>query len=177
MILTLTPNPALDVTYAVDHLDVGASHRVRSVVERAGGKGVNVASVLRQTGHAAGVYGPVGGAVGDQLCGDLRTRGVAEAMTHVNSPTRRTVTVIAENAGSATVLNEPGSLSVDEWRRVLTDLESALTRSAEVLVASGSLPAGVPEAAYADVVRLAHEHGVPTIIDTGGPALLTALDA
>ena len=51
MILTVTPNVALDITYRVDQLTPGSSHRVRGVKERAGGKGINVASVLHALGH------------------------------------------------------------------------------------------------------------------------------
>ena len=175
VILTLTPNPALDVTYAVERLDVGASHRVRSVVERAGGKGVNVASVLHRLGHGVEVHGPVGGAVGDQIVADLRDRGIPNRMTQVESPSRRTVTVV-ENDGSATVLNEPGALSGQQWAAVLADLRTVLPGAA-VLVASGSLPGGITEDAYADVVRLAHDHGCPVVVDTSGPALLAAVEA
>lgn len=177
MILTLTPNPALDVTYSVDALTVGASHRVRAVTERAGGKGINVASVLLRMGHEARAYGPVGGTTGAQLRADLISRGISEAMTTVESGTRHTVTVVAD--GDATVLNEPGACSAADWSRVVADLRSGLESASApgVLVASGSLPSGVDESAYADVVTLAHEYGWRCIIDTSGPALLAALAA
>ncbi|AKU14975.1 hypothetical protein VV02_02350 [Luteipulveratus mongoliensis] len=177
MILTLTPNPALDVTYTVDALEPGASHRVRQVVQRAGGKGVNAASVLAQLGHPVRAYGPAGGPTGALLIDDLRRRGIDQAMTEVSANTRRTITVVAESDHSATVLNEPGTLDAVSWRQVLADLRHGLEAGAEVLVASGSLPAGVADEAYADVIGLAHEHGCPCIVDTSGPALLSALAA
>ena len=75
MILTVTPNVALDFTYQVDQLTPGSSHRVRRVEERAGGKGVNVASVLRALGHDTGVLGFVGGATAGAVTADLARDG------------------------------------------------------------------------------------------------------
>ncbi len=67
MILTVTLNTALDVTYTVDALVPHGSHRVGEVTERPGGKGLNVARVLGALGHDAVVTGFVGGATGGVL--------------------------------------------------------------------------------------------------------------
>ncbi|SHI18106.1 pfkB family carbohydrate kinase [Streptomyces sp. 3214.6] len=81
MILTVTLNTALDVTYRVPALRPHASHRVTEVRERPGGKGLNVARVLAALGHEVTVTGFVGGATGrvvqDQLTG---TAGVSDAL-------------------------------------------------------------------------------------------------
>ncbi|MDF8263891.1 1-phosphofructokinase family hexose kinase [Luteipulveratus flavus] len=176
MIVTVTPNPALDVTYTLDRLTPGRSHRVQQVVQRAGGKGVNVASVLTQLGYAATVLGPCGGTTGAELRHDLRDRGVLTALTDVEPPTRRTVTVV-EADSTATVLNEPGRLSAHEWDEVAARVRTVLREPVEVLVASGSLPRGAPEDAYADLVAEARSAGVPCIVDTSGPPLLAAVAA
>jgi tagatose 6-phosphate kinase len=67
VILTVTPNAALDITYEVDQLVAHQSHRVTAVRERAGGKGLNVASVLTRMGHPVIATGIVSGAVGDAV--------------------------------------------------------------------------------------------------------------
>ena len=76
MILTVTPHPALDVTYEVDRLVPHATHRVRAVREVAGGKGVNVASVLHLRGVAVLATGALGGPVGEVVRADLEVRGI-----------------------------------------------------------------------------------------------------
>ena len=93
MILTVTPNPALDVTYDVERLVPHASHRVLRVRERAGGKGVNVASVLALLGEPVLAAGLVGGTGGEQLRADLDRRGIRHDLHPGALPTRRTVTV------------------------------------------------------------------------------------
>ena len=89
MILTVTPNVALDITYQVDRLIAGSSHRVRVVEERAGGKGVNVARVLHALGHDTVVLGFVGGAAAAAITGDLALAGLAQELIAVDGPTRR----------------------------------------------------------------------------------------
>lgn len=175
MILTLTANPALDVTCRLDRLTPGATHRVTPVAQRAGGKGVNVASVLTLMGISALALGPVGGPTGSLVLEDLDRRGVPHLLTEVESETRRTLTLVPDD-GEATVLNEPGRLDPGDWDRVLTVLRDRL-HEARVLVLSGSLPEGAPEDAYARAVRLARAVGVETVVDTAGPALLAAVQA
>jgi fructose-1-phosphate kinase PfkB-like protein len=75
MIVTVTPNLALDVTYEVPELRPGHAHRVRAVHSRAGGKGVNVARVLALLGHDVMVLGLAGGPTGDAVRADLDASG------------------------------------------------------------------------------------------------------
>lgn len=172
MILTVTPNPALDITYDVDALIPGATHRVRTVRERAGGKGVNVARVLHQRGRETLVAAPVAGPTGERLGAELAAAGVPTRLVDLGAgDTRRSVTVVAD--GEATVFNEPGPI-VDEtgWWRLLDAVGDV---HAEAAVLSGSLPPGLPPGAYADLCRRL----VPTrcLVDTSGPALLAAARA
>jgi fructose-1-phosphate kinase PfkB-like protein len=83
MILTVTPNVALDITYRVDQLTPGLSHRVRSVEERAGGKGVNVARALHALGHDTFVLGLVGGATAGAITTDLARGGLGQELVVV----------------------------------------------------------------------------------------------
>jgi hypothetical protein len=89
MILTVTPNIALDITYRVDQLTPGSSHRVRRVEERAGGKGVNVAGVLRALGHDTVVLGFVGGATAGAVTSDLARGGLVHELIAVDGPTSK----------------------------------------------------------------------------------------
>jgi tagatose 6-phosphate kinase len=169
MILTVALNPALDVTYAVDRLRPGRIHRVRSVAERAGGKGLNVARVLHAVGATVVATGLAGGSTGDRVRHLLDADGVPHELTEIGGETRRTV-VIADDAG-ATGLWEPGPVvSAAEWRTFLTRYE-ALLADAEVVVLSGSLPPGVPEDGYRTLVVTARAVGAVSVLDADGAAM------
>lgn len=179
MILTVTPNPALDVTYDVEHLALHESHRVLSVHEVAGGKGINVAAVLHLLGRDVLVTGVLGGPTGDQVRADLDRRGIPHRFAQGAAPTRRTTTVVSQEAGEATAFNEPGWPWHDGAWTGLVEHVAALLRElpVTVLVASGSLPPGVPDHAFADLTRVGHDAGVPVVVDGSRAALLGALPA
>jgi tagatose 6-phosphate kinase len=177
MILTVTANVALDITYRVDRLTPGSSHRVRRVEERAGGKGVNVASVLRALGHDAVVLGFVGDGTAGAVTGDLARGGLAHELIAVEGPTRRSIAVVDSSNGEATLFNEAGPrVPARSWDDLEARLAARLPR-ATALVVSGSLPPGTDDAACARLVRLAAAHRVPVLVDTVGPALLLAAAA
>jgi len=177
VILTVTPNPALDITYQVDELVAHHSHRVTTVRQRAGGKGVNVASVLARMGRPVIATGLVGGPAGDEIRADLRARGVAASFIGGGACSRRTVTIVSDAHGDATIFNEPGpELTGSAWRAMVAGVD-ALLREGEiaVVVLAGSLPLGAPDDAYADLVDLGHAHGARVIVDADGAALRGAL--
>ncbi|MFD5465165.1 1-phosphofructokinase family hexose kinase [Kitasatospora sp. NPDC127059] len=177
MIFTVTLNAAVDTTYHLDRVARHGSNRVTTVAERAGGKGVNVARVLAALGHDAVATGFAGGATGHLLRADLAGAGLREEFVPIGGTTRRTVTVVEESAGDATVFLEPGPVvSSDEWSQ-FTVRYRRLLRTAEAVVLSGSLPPGVPPDAYGTLVALAVDAGVPAVLDAEGPALLAGLAA
>ncbi|MEY9874822.1 tagatose 6-phosphate kinase [Streptacidiphilus sp. MAP12-33] len=103
MIVTVTLNAALDITYVVEGgVRPGATHRVRSVAERAGGKGVNTARVLASLGEPVLALGLTGGASGAALLAELDTAGIPHRFTPVAGSTRRTVAVVAQPLPGAT---------------------------------------------------------------------------
>jgi tagatose 6-phosphate kinase len=175
MIGTVTLNLALDVTYAVDELVVGGSHRVGEVRMRAGGKGVNVARVAATLGHQVLVLGFVGGVTGEQVAEELFDAGLTSLLTPIKGETRRTVAVVNGSDGDATIFNESGpAIAADEWRALT---ERMPWQRLGVLACSGSLPPGLPVNAYSEIATLAWQRDVRTVIDTGGQALLAAAEA
>ena len=178
MILTVTLNTALDITYRVRGLRPHTSHRVTEVVERPGGKGLNVARVLAALGHEVAVTGFVGGATGRALREQLAdTPNVVDALVPVSGPTRRTIAVVDTAAGDTTQLNEPGpSITPAEWSAFQEAYEDLL-RSASAVALCGSLPPGVPVGAYAQLVRTARALAVPVLLDTSGEPLRRGIAA
>jgi tagatose 6-phosphate kinase len=177
MILTVTPNVALDITYRVDQLTPGASHRVRWIQERAGGKGINVARPLRVLGHDTLVLGLVGGASAGIVTADLTREGLAHELVTVEGPTRRSVAVVDASNQEATLFNEAGPrVPASSWDN-LEAVVAARLPEATALVVSGSLPPGTPDDACARLVRLAAAHRATVLVDTVGEALLQAAAA
>ncbi|WP_433296180.1 1-phosphofructokinase family hexose kinase [Actinoplanes sp. CA-030573] len=175
MIVTVTLNPALDLTYAVDALVPHGTHRVVTVAERPGGKGLNVARVLQALGEPVLATGLLGGATGDRVAGLLADEGVRSSFVRIAGETRRTVAVV--DRGDATGFWEPGPrVTGAEWSLFLAEFRELLG-PATVVALSGSLPPGVPIDGYASLIALATAAGVPTVLDTSGPALRAGLRA
>ncbi|GHB36322.1 sugar kinase [Streptomyces viridiviolaceus] len=172
MILTVTPNTALDITYRVQSLRPHASHRVTEVTERPGGKGLNVARVLAALGHEVTVTGFAGGATGHIVQQRLTAEpGVTDALVPIAGASRRTIAVVDERTGDTTQLNEPGpAIAPAEWSAFQEAYED-LVADASAVALCGSLPPGVPVNAYAGLVRTARAAGVPVLLDTSGEPL------
>jgi tagatose 6-phosphate kinase len=179
VILTVTLNAALDVTYHVPRLVPHTTHRVTDVVERPGGKGVNVARVLVALGHQATVTGLAGGRNGDTLRARLAevSPGVVDALVPVRGETRRTTAMVDGASGDTTMFNEPGPrIEPEEWAAFLRSYAELLDGASAVALC-GSLPPGLPVGAYAELVRAARTAGVYVLLDTSGEALRRGIAA
>lgn len=177
MILTVTPNPALDLTWHVDRLVEGGTHRADAGAARAGGKGLNVARVVHAEGAEVLAVTTSGGRVGEEFAAELRASGVPHTLVPVAAETRRSIAVVDEALGDTTIINERGVNPTDiEWAALLAEVVERLP-GATVLVISGSMPPGAPESLLPMLIAVGSDAGVPVIVDTSGPALLRAADA
>lgn len=182
MILTVTLNTALDLTYGVPALVPHSSHRVTELSERPGGKGINVARVLTALGHDSVVTGFAGGATGSVLRELLAAlppspASLTDALVPVAGDTRRTLAVADRATGDTTQFNEPGPhITATEWTAFLRSYEELLT-GADAVALCGSLPPGIHVGAYAELVRPARAAGVPVLLDTSGEPLRRGIAA
>ncbi len=175
MILTVTPNIALDITYTIDKFELHSSMRVNDVADRAGGKGINVSRVLASLGYESLILGLQGGNVGAAIEADLIASQLPYELVPIVGQTRRSVGIVDRSTGDATVLNEAGpNVSGEEWER-LTQTVARHLPQASTLVVSGSLPPGIGQAGVAELAQLAVAASVPVIVDTSGPSLLDAV--
>lgn len=175
LILTLTVNPALDLSTWTERVVSG--HKLRCGPSRTdpGGGGVNVARVVQRLGGRVLAVHTAGGAVGEAYCRLLAAEEVPTRVVPVRGSTREDFTVDERATGRQFrfVLQGP-ELSGAEWRACLDAVDESLPTGGYV-VASGSLPPGVPEDFYARVTRLARSRGARCVLDASGPALAAAL--
>jgi 6-phosphofructokinase 2 len=175
-IVTLTMNPALDVSSTVDR--VVSEHKLRCGPSRfdPGGGGVNVSRAIRNLGgNSIAVY-PLGGPTGQAYRGFLEEAGLIGRVITIAGNTRESFTVDETTTGEQYrfVLQGP-TFREPEWRAGLSVVADHLPVGG-FLVASGSLPPGVPADFYAMLARIAHEHDIRVVVDASGPALAAALD-
>lgn len=176
-IVVVTPNPAVDVTYTVAEQRIGTTVRVAGVRREAGGKGINVARVLRCLGvDAVTAVQPLGGDSGRWVAQQLAQLQIRALSVEASRPTRTTVTVV-DGLSHPTVLAEPGEpLDAAGWQSLETLLEDECT-GGDIVVVSGSMPPESPADAVARLVAAAHRAGARIIVDAGGAALLAAAAA
>jgi len=177
-IATVTINPAVDLSTSIDKIVPVAKLRGTSQRRDPGGGGINVARVIRRLGGRGvrAIY-PVGGAMGDLLRRLLDQEGVNSQTFPIAGETREDFFVHEISTAQQYRFILPGpQLSEGEWYECLR-LIAALEPFPRFVVASGSLPAGVPDDFYARVAEIAKRRGAQMILDTSGPALAAAVAA
>lgn len=176
MIYTVTLNPSIDRTLHLCQLAVGGLNRAKSVIIHLAGKGVNVSVALRQLGMRSVILGFVGGATGRYLADGLRARGYRCAFLEVEGETRSNLTIIDDETGQITKLNEPGpTVSMSDINALLKSMDGIAND--DVCVLSGSLPPGAPSDTYARMVQTLRRQGAFVAVDASGEALKEALPA
>jgi 1-phosphofructokinase len=173
MIVTLTANPALDRTITLAAaLRPGEVQQALALREDAGGKGVNVSRAIAAAGLDTVAVLPI--AADDPYRGVLQASGIPIRAVLVAHHVR-TNTAITDPLGETTKLNLPGAaLTADEADALIAAVVEA-SGEADWLVLAGSLPAGVADTFYVDViaaVRARWATDAPRIaVDTSGAAL------
>jgi 6-phosphofructokinase 2 len=174
-IVTLTMNPAIDVSVSISHVAPDRKLRCSDPVYDPGGGGINVARVVRTLGRECLAVYTAGGATGQQLDDLLKSRAVERKHIPIAGRTREDITVLEETSGQLYRLVMPGpELTAQEQIRCLHALEE-LDGPPEYVVISGSLPPGVPADFYRRVVRILKPRGARVIVDTKSDALKEAL--
>ncbi|PQP44488.1 1-phosphofructokinase [Mycolicibacterium austroafricanum] len=177
MIVTVTANPSIDRTVSLPSpLTRGAVHRVTSVTNQAGGKGVNVAKVLTTAGVDAVAVLPA--AANDPLLHALQIAAVPYRAVTTTEPARTNLT-ITEPDGTTTKINEPGAKLDAATLEAFTDAVLDAAGGADWVVMSGSLPPGVPASWYGDVVASLASRDCRVAVDTSDAplaALIGSLD-
>ena len=165
-IVTLTMNPTLDKSASIEQVVPDRKLRCQTLRQEPGGGGINVARAIRKLrGNALALY-PAGGLTGDLIKALLNEEGLNHQSLPIESLTREGLMVVEKATGQQCRFNLPGpTLKESEWRRCLDEL-AALDSPPDYLVASGSLPEGVPYDFFRRVARLAREKDIRLILDS-----------
>jgi 6-phosphofructokinase 2 len=174
-VVTLTINPALDLSTSVS--SVTPVHKLRCAAAQydPGGGGINVARVIRRMGGDVTAIYPIGGPTGELLHRLVGKEGIQSATVQVVNATRISFTVLEKETGDEYRFVLPGpSLIEEEWQECIEELER-LPEPPDYLVMSGSLSPDVPDDFFARVARTAKQRGGKVVLDSSGPALAVGL--
>ncbi|QGP92535.1 Tagatose-6-phosphate kinase [Neomoorella glycerini] len=177
MITTVTVNTAIDKTYIVENFGINGVFRVQRVMAQAGGKGLNVARVVKALGEEVVATGFLGGHNGRFFADNLVAERIKGDFVPIAGETRICLNILDPAGKTQTELLEPGpEVSVEEGEK-LREKVRVLARHSRVVTMSGSLAQGLPSDYYAQLIEMAHQEGTKVILDTSGTALLEGLKA
>ena len=176
MILTLTINPAIDRNVSVDKLVFEDRAYILARTEMAGGRGINASRVLHGFGAKTIALLTSGGSAGERMEKSLASMHFPFEVVHVRSESRINIT-ISDKQGLTIKLNEVGApIDAKELKEIRLLVEARVAK-AQWLMICGSIPPGVSPHFYSEIIELAKSHGVKTLVDTDGDALLHSLEA
>lgn len=169
MILTITLNPCIDKSSAVDIIKPDSKLRCTEVVNEPGGGGINVSKALQKLETASVALFPAGGHNGNMLCSLLKQQGILFHAVDTKVETRENWIMFETSTNKQFRFTFPGREVDEETIKTLTDHIRSFSPS--FVVASGSLPPGLPDYFYGLIVKNAASVGARCVIDTSGPAL------
>jgi 1-phosphofructokinase family hexose kinase len=177
MIITVTLNTAIDKTLSVPNFRLGRRHRTVEQTTMPGGKGVNVARVLKTLGAPVIATGFTGGPTGTRIVDQLTQLSVLSDFVRIREESRTNTAVIDPTTGEQTEINERGPKVSEQEIELFVDKRLYLAKGASLCVFAGSLPREVDVDIYARLIRELKRIGVTTVVDTDGDPLRRAVRA
>jgi 6-phosphofructokinase 2 len=174
-IVTITINPAVDIFVSTARVEPTRKMRTSAPKRDPGGGGINVARAAFRLGAKVTAIYPASGAIGRLLHRLLEREGVDSLITPSHAETRENFTAYEDESGEQFRFVLPGSpLHRAEYEAVLYELETFKSKP-KLVVASGSVPPGVPTDFFAQIAAIAKKRGAKAIVDTSGAALKAAI--
>jgi 1-phosphofructokinase family hexose kinase len=177
VIVTVTTNAALDRTLTVPVFQIGFRHRSSAVLTLAGGKGINVARALKSLDVPVVATGLAGGRTGTRIIEELTAEAILNDFVRIAAESRTSTAVVDPTAGTHTEINEWGPEVSALELEMLVDKLHYLSRGADFVVLSGSLPRKVATTFYADAVRDLSRRDVRVVLDSEGEPLRLGVEA
>lgn len=177
MIVTVTLNPAIDRTLFVRRLTVGTLNRAEEVRKAPGGKGNNAALVVARMGRKCLATGFLSGHSGRYIENALTAENVPCDFVYTAGETRTNVKIVDRDTCVCTEMNEPGPAATQADYLLLEQKLLSVVRKEDVVVFSGSVPHGLPDDIYRQMICTVKAIGAGTLLDTAGPFLQNGLEA
>src|SRR5258705_7644585 len=177
MIVTVTLNAALDRTLTVPNFARGQRHRASAGLTLAGGKGINVARALKHLGVPVVATGLAGGRTGTRIVEELTGEAILNDFVRISDESRTSTAVVDPTGGTYTEINEWGPDVEPDELEMLREKLHYLSRGADFVVLSGSLPRGVDRGFYGELTRELNRSQVLTVLDSEGEPLRLGLRA
>ncbi|MGB3944374.1 MAG: 1-phosphofructokinase family hexose kinase [Methanothrix sp.] len=175
-IVSLSINPTIDKSSTVDQVVAERKLRCTAPIFEPGGGGVNVSRAIKKLGGDSTLIYTAGGLSGGMLRALLEEEGLRSRPVEIRGMTRESFAVLEESTGRQFRFGMPGpEMRGEEWEGALEELSIAAPQSG-FIVASGSLPPGVPAGFYAQVAKVGKRTGSKVIVDTSGEPLKKALE-
>ena len=168
MILTITPNTALDKVIFVDDFQIGQTVRTNETVDGMGGKGAVTSWALGHLGVASTATGFCGGATGKHIEAMLTDKGAHTAFIHVAGETRLNYVIARRADGSQGTITTAGYSVEHKDIAALEERISNLLPQAKFMLCGGSMPVGMPPNWYAGIIHEARHHKVTILADVSG---------
>jgi 1-phosphofructokinase len=183
MIITVTPNPVLDHTLTVPEIAFDTVTRATAIRDDWGGKGFNVSRVLLALGVESTALGFIGGATGQRLAAGLASLGLPTDFVTIAGETRTNVVITDAQARRYIKVNEAGpTVQPEEIAQFMDKVRQRAVggekhAAGDTWTLCGSLPPGVPDNFYAQIIRVLQPLGVRVLLDTSGAALSLGVEA
>jgi 6-phosphofructokinase 2 len=171
MIYTITLNPALDRTIEIDGLLMDDANRIVGEARYAGGKGIDCSRVIEELGGESTALGFIGGYDGLELEGRLINEGVLCDFTRIGGETRTNIILSDRKKKTQIILNAAGPRITPTEIGLFFQKIRSLPRHAEFVIVSGSVPPGVNQHIYAQIITTLNEKGIRVALDADAELL------
>ena len=169
MILSITANPSVDISYNIENLKIDDVNRVELVNKDAGGKGIHVSYVLNELGEKVINSGFVGGKLGEFIEKRLDERKISHDFIKLDDETRNCIAIIHDN-NQTEILEKGPKIGLEKEKEFLDHLEK-ISKNIEIINISGSLPKGLDASFYQKIIKFAKENKIFVSLDTSGNTL------
>jgi len=171
VIITVTPNAAVDKTLTVPNFQTGFRHRASESLTLPGGKGVNIARALKALDQPVVVTGLVGGRAGQQIVEGLQRENILNDFVHIGGESRTSTAVVDPTTMTQTEVIEYGPVVTAQETAAFLDKIEYLAKGARFVVLAGSLPRKIAEDFYCAVMQRIRRHRCFVVLDSAGEPL------
>lgn len=175
MILTVTMNPSIDISYPLKKLEIDEVNRVKNVYKTAGGKGLNVSRVIRLANREVTATGIIGGFLGGYIEKHLYDENIVHNFYKIDQESRNSIAILHDNGKQTEILENGPTISSGDAENFLSYFDD-ISRNYNLVTMSGSLPCGLEADYYSKLVEIAKSNKAKILLDTSGEDLKTSLN-